>query len=234
MNDPTPDAAQIHELIRGLSPKHILQNSPQSYVDDFVAAALEVYDPSTLQETLQAKFHIPDESNYSDEVYYQSASELSVSHYLKQLEKQNLVTSFERDKKVNPPSPKDVDNYFHVGVTGVSLEIKCPQEDKQAPFPGTITLKTAGRLPDPAQIDHMRDLLESGSSGASGTKYAKGKNPDHRMKECLLSANDKFSSASGVDDLNVLFLSCGKFDKMNEWHTWDPRTLHGPFICPRS
>jgi hypothetical protein len=33
------------------------------------------------------------------------------------------------------------------------------------------------------------------------------------------SANDKFSSASGVDDLNVLFLSCGKFDKMNEWHT---------------
>jgi hypothetical protein len=208
----------IHKLIRGLSSKHILQNSPQTYVDDFVVAALEVYDAATVQKTLQHKFFIPDESNYSDEAYYRSASELSVSNYLKRLETENLVTNFECDKKVNPPSPKDVDNYFQVGMTRVSLEVKCPQEDKQATFPGTITLRSAGRLPDPAQMDHMRDMLESGSSGASGTKYAMGKNPDHRMKECLVSANDKFSSASGVDDLNILFVSCGQFNNMNEWH----------------
>src|SRR5258708_4848236 len=209
---------QIRELIRGLSPKHILSNSPKSYVDDFIAAAIEVYDPATLQKALQHKFYIPDESNYSDEAYYQNASELSVAHYIKQKENQNLVTNFELDKRVNPPSLKDVDNFFLAGSTTVSVEVKCPQEDKQAPFPGTITLKTAGRLPDPTKIDHMRDMLESGSSGTSGTKFAKGKNPDNRMKDCLLLANDKFSSNSGIDDLNILFISCGQFSNMNEWH----------------
>jgi hypothetical protein len=218
------DAPQIHGLIRRLSPKHILRKSPQSYADDFVKAALEAYDPDTLQKTLLHKFHIPDESNYSDEVYYQSASELSVSYYLKQKEKNWLVTNFELEKRLNfnpndnPPNLKGVDNFFHGGPTKVSVEVKCPQEDKQAPFPGTITLKSAGRLPDPKLIDRMRDELESRSTGASGSKFAKGKNPDLRIKDCLESANEKFNSKCGVDDLNVLFLSCGRYDKMNEWY----------------
>lgn len=73
MKEPAPDAAQIHEMIRGLSQKHILSNSPRTYVDDFVVAALEVYDPATLQKILQHKFFIPDESNYKEDTYYQSA-----------------------------------------------------------------------------------------------------------------------------------------------------------------
>jgi hypothetical protein len=47
---------QIRELIRGLSPKHILSNSPKIYVDDFIGAAIEVYDPATLQKALQHTF----------------------------------------------------------------------------------------------------------------------------------------------------------------------------------
>lgn len=227
MNNPTLTLAQIHGLVSGLSPKHILKRSPQSYVDDFVMAALEVYDPNTLAKTLQDKFFIPNESNYSDEGYYQSASELSVSYYLKQKANRKLLTDFEVEKQLhlhhNPPSLKDVDNFFRVGATTVSVEVKCPQEDKQAPFPGTITLKSAGRLPDPGQIDCMRNLLESRSSGAAGAKFAKGKNPDLRVKDCLESANEKFSFTSGVDDLNVLFLACGRYDNMNEWH----RCLYG-------
>jgi hypothetical protein len=65
MKGAPPDAAQIHKMIRGLSPKHVLSNSPQSYVDDFVVAALEVYEPAMIQKTLQHEFFIPDESNVS-------------------------------------------------------------------------------------------------------------------------------------------------------------------------
>lgn len=181
MSSPILGAPQIHELIRRLSRKHILRKSHQDYVDDFVMANLLVYDPDALEKELQHKFFIPDipdESNYSDEVYYQSASELSVSYYLKQKENQGLVTNFELEKRLNfnpndnPANRKDVDNFFHVGATRVSVEVKCPQEDKEARFPGTITLKSAGRLPDPKQIDRMRDELEFHSTGASGSKFA--------------------------------------------------------------
>jgi len=91
---PPPDTAQIHELIHGLFERHILKNSPQNYIDDFVMAVLEVYDHAELAKILQAKFFLPNESNYTDEAYYQSASELSVARYIKQKEKQKLVTGF--------------------------------------------------------------------------------------------------------------------------------------------
>lgn len=221
MTDQAPDATQIGQLIRGLSSKHVLRNSPLSYVGDFVTATLAVYDPRDLQKNLQHKFFIPDESNYADEKFYQSASELSVSHYIKQKEKQNLLTNFERDKKLNHASPKDVDNYFEVGAIRVSVEVKCPQEDKQAPFPGNITLKSVGRAPDPTGIVQMKQRLESSTSN---TKFHLGKNPDLRMKDCLESANQKYNSESGINDLNILFISCGPFYNMSEWYF----CLYGP------
>lgn len=55
----------IRGLIGGLSENHVLRKSPKSYVDDFVVAALEVYDRAKLERILQAKFCIPNESNYS-------------------------------------------------------------------------------------------------------------------------------------------------------------------------
>ena len=221
MKTPPLDAAQIHEMVRGLSPKHILSNSPQSCVDDFVVAALEVYDPATLRKTLQHKFFIPDESNYKEDTYYQTASELSVSYYIKQKEKQNRVTNFKRDRRLNPPGRKDVDNYFEVRSTKVSVEVKCPLEDEQAPFPANITLRTVGRAPDLTGIERMRQIFESRSSD---TNFPMGKNPDLRMKDCLESANERFNSKSGVDDLNILFLAGGRFPNMSEWYI----CLYGP------
>jgi peroxiredoxin len=59
MKEPPPDAAQIHEMIRGLSQKHILSNSPRTYVDDFVVAALEVYDPATSRKSFSINSSFP-------------------------------------------------------------------------------------------------------------------------------------------------------------------------------
>ena len=57
-----------------------------------MVAVLEVYDHAELAKILQAKFFLPNESNYTDEAYYQSASELSVARYIKQKEKQKLYS----------------------------------------------------------------------------------------------------------------------------------------------
>jgi hypothetical protein len=218
---PPPDAAQIYELIYGISERHILKNSPQNYVDDFVTAVLVVYDHAKLAKILQAKFFLPNESNYTDEAYYQSASELSVARYIKQKEKQKLVTGFALNKRVNPPSLKDVDVYFQVGATQVSVEVKCPLEEKQASFPGNITWRTAGRLPDHRKkFEQMKTIFES---GRSGTNFLFGKNPDLRTRDCVVSASEKFSTKPGIDDLNILFLSCGHFYQMSEWYM----CLHG-------
>jgi len=104
-----------------------------------------VYDPATLQKALQHKFFIPDESNYKEDTYYQSASELSVSQHIKQKEKQRLVTNFECDKRLNLPSLKDVDNYFQVRSARVSLEVKCPLEDKAGSVPWQYHTKNGGQ-----------------------------------------------------------------------------------------
>ena len=69
-----------------------LAKSVKHNLHDFVVAVLEVYDHAELAKILQAKFFLPNESNYTDEAYYQSASELSVARYIKQKEKQKLYS----------------------------------------------------------------------------------------------------------------------------------------------
>src|SRR5260370_22560296 len=120
------NAAQIHGLIQGLPAIHVLKYSPQDYVDDFVMTALEVYPQSKMRMVLQDKFLIPDTSNYSDEKYFQSASELSVSRYLKQKEKENLIRDLAFEKMVNPKNQKNVYNFFRIKAKNVSIEVKCP------------------------------------------------------------------------------------------------------------
>jgi hypothetical protein len=41
---------------------------------------------------------------------------------------------------------------------------------------------------------------------------------DLRLKEALLGAHQKFKPNPEIDELNVLFLACGDFYKMSEWH----------------
>ena len=217
------DAAELRKLIQGLSVNHVLKNCCPDYVDGFIRAALGVYDLKKIRTILQARFFIPGDRDYWEETYYQSASELSVAWHIKQKETQGLARNFCIEKKINPP--KNVDDYFEVwdkgtaagyGCTRVALEIKCPLEDSAAPFPGHITLQTAGRIPEYHEtLDEMKEAIES---GPSGNVVVKGKNPDTRMKDCLILAHEKFQPSAGVDDLNVLLLSCGDRDRMNQWH----------------
>jgi hypothetical protein len=208
--------SQLRELINGLSANHILKQCPEVYLNGFVEAALGVYEPENLTKVLQQKFFILAESGYSDEGYYQAASELTVAWDIKKKERQSLVTNFTLEKPVNQGSLKDVDVYFEVWSTKVSLEVKCPLEEKRGAPPGNLTLFTAGRLPDhQRKLEELRATL---SSGRSAPNVIIGKNRDLRMKDCLVSAHNKLSSNSGFDDLNILFFSMGHWYRISEWH----------------
>jgi len=223
MKRPPLNAAQIHQMIADLPSNHILKTSSPDYVAGFVKAALGVYEPKKLTEILKNSFFIPDEGHYWEETYYQRASELSVAWHLKQKEMNDSVRNFLIEKKVNPP--KNVDDYYEVwdkgsnavlGFTKVALEIKCPFEESPAPFPGHITLDTFGRIPQYQET--LNNLKETIELGPSGNVILQAKNPDDRMKQCLVLAHEKFLPCPGIDDLNVLFLASGDRDRLNRWH----------------
>jgi hypothetical protein len=209
---PNTDPARVRNLIDELPDEHVLKRSPATYVDGFVAAALDVYDPGKLYKVLKKKFFIPSASpasQYTDERYLQSASELTVAHHIKK----RRVGDFQIEKRVSAENRKDVDVFFRAKSTNVAIEVKCPFEEEPAPYPGTITLNRAGRTAGTDETyEQIRQTLQS---TIPGTNFDRGRNRDHRMKDCLISAHQKFSSESG---LNILFLSCGHFHRIGEWY----------------
>jgi hypothetical protein len=204
------DVQQILSMVGRLSDTHFLKRMPEQYVIDFATAAVHVYEPAKIQITLQRRFYLPDDRAYKEDAYLQSASELSVANYIKAKQ----VPDFKINKRVNPNNKKDVDVYYRIGSTNVSLEVKCPFEEEQAPLP-VITALPAGRLRGYDQtLEKFTNVLGAGSS----SKILKGKNRDNRMKDALVSAHGKFRSDPELDDLNILFFSCGNYYRMSEWH----------------
>jgi hypothetical protein len=213
-------ASKIHEFISRLSERHILKKSPQPYVDQFISAALNVYTGSKLAKALQHKFFIPDDSAYSDDAFFQSASELTVSNHIKQAS----ISGFDIEKRLNPTNLKNVDSYFELGAFKVAVEVKSPVEANQA-ISGDFIFKTAGRVPNHHQkYEELSPFL----ARASPTKRViLGKNKDCTSKDFLLLANEKFDPASGVDHLNILFVACGYIDDIANWymHLFAPEGL---------
>jgi hypothetical protein len=204
----------LDDIVSNASSKHILGASWQPYKEGFVTAFRSVYGALEWRSCLQHKFFLPDESNYSDERYFQSAAELTVSnHVLLQ-----SVVGFTPDKNVNPTNKRNVDTYFRLGPTIVAIEVKCPVEPKPEVPPTTkpvILLKTAGRIPNhDNELTGLKEKIE-----ASGAAVAlMGKNKDATHKEYLIAANRKFDPASSVDNLNILFIAGGSWGDMGDWY----------------
>jgi len=198
----------VRKLIDNASEKHILRHMPEAYVRGFIDAATAVYGVQQLEPTLQQKFHLPDDSKFTPNSYFQSAAELYVQFHLAT---HPMVTGFAIDKQVNPP--KDVEAYYEVNGTRVALEVKCPVE-RDAPQNGML-VRTAGRVPDHlARYDELEALLREADPSKA---VSLGQNKDNTLKDFLTSAHSKFAPASGVSDLNVLLIACGNRSNMNDW-----------------
>jgi hypothetical protein len=213
------DQNHFRTLLSRLSDKHAVRRGGPAYLEGFASAFIAIHDRKNWEETLQKKFFIPDETRYRDDPFYESACELTVANHIRQQSIQEFVV----DKRVNCKNKKDVDVWFRIGSTQMAVEIKCPVEPKTEPAGGEgmqLMLKTAGRVPDHThQLRDLKDKIES--SGAA--KVAFGKNKDLTLKDCLLSANEKFSPNSSVDNLNLLFLGLGYAGNISDWYMH----LHG-------
>ena len=126
-----------------------------------------------------------------------------------------MVANLAPEKPVRQGRFQSVDVYFEVKSTKVSFEVKCPFEERRETPPENLALLAAGRLPDHQEA---RGAERNAEFRALRTKYCYRKDRDLRIKDCLVSAHNKFSPSSGFDDLNVLFLSMGRWYRISEWH----------------
>jgi len=192
-----------------IPPDHLLSHSAESYRRSFIAAAANVYARKDTAGVLQHKFRIPDTAGLDIANYVQSAAELTVQNHLFHA---RGVTALEFDKKVHPP--KDVEAYFHVNGTHISLEVKCAVEE--APPPNNFVFQTAGRIPNHQRLlGGVRDALRA-TDGCPDITIQQNK--DNTMGGFLTGAHEKFSPASSVGDLNILFVACGDAGNMNSWY----------------
>ncbi len=199
----------ILTAISQLSGKHVLKNAPMSYKQGFAEAALRVYPANVRAKLLQDKFCIPNDATFKPDTFLQSASELSVqNHLIKEQRAKNVAI----EKQVNPP--KDVDAYYEVGATKVSLEVKCAVEAVTSA--NSLVVKMAGRVPNyQASFQDLKGKIES----AHPTKLVElGKNKDNTLKDFLVSAHSKFNPQSGCDDVNILLVACGYYFKIQDWY----------------
>lgn len=200
---------RILEAISKLSDRHILKNAPESYRRGFAEAAVRVHPAKDRAKLLQDKFFIPNDAGFNQDTYFQSAAELSVQNHLMQEQRAKNVAI---EKQVNPP--RDVDAYYEVGATKVSVEVKCAVE-AQTPAKA-LTVKTAGRVPN--HLGTFRDLKNQIESAHPTQSVQLGKNKDNTLKDFLVSAQGKFNPQSGCDDLNILLVACGYYFNLQEWY----------------
>jgi hypothetical protein len=206
----------VRRIVDAASDKHALKRGGAIYIAGFLGAFTNVYPQKRWEKILQEKLFLPDESRFNDKVFYESACELSVANHIYC----QHVSDFAVDKRVNPRNKRDVDVSCRIRATDVAVEVKCRDESQNVPNVGSmggqpiLSLLTAGRIPDHLQqLNELKQKIE----GASAATVLLGKNRDLALKDCLVSANAKFSPDSSVDNLNILFLAAGYAGKMGEW-----------------
>src|SRR5258708_19819991 len=86
------------------------------------------------------------------------------------------------EKQVNPP--RNVDAYYEVGPTRVSLEVKCAVEVQ--PSQESLVLKTAGRVPNHMEtFFELKGMIET---PPSDKKLELAKNKDNTIKNFFVLA----------------------------------------------
>jgi hypothetical protein len=93
--------------------------------------------------------------------------------------------------------------------------VKCPYEEPQDQSLKKLSLLPAGHIPNYQQtLQKFKAALGSMSS----IPVEAGKNRELRLKDAITSAHLKFPAQPEPNELNVLFLACGDFFRMSEWH----------------
>ena len=69
----------------------------------------------------------------------------------------------------------------------------------------------------PGGLERVREFVRMANTQFPD-RFQEGKNREMRLKDALIDANQKFRQNPELDELNVLFVACGDFTRMSEWH----------------
>lgn len=121
------------------------------------------------------------------------------------LQKQNIVFDVETNKNKN--NNTNVDVSFEYDNFEFNIEVKCPGEFLNES--NKIKVSSSYRFTDNNEnemiIDYIISQLNSNSTNKECEIAEKGKLADNKVKDCLVSANEKFDSPN-LNKLNILFL----------------------------
>jgi hypothetical protein len=206
---------ELRTIVKAAGASHLLARGGRAYAEGFVSAFCAVHPRLRWARMLQEKFFLPDEVSFSEQAFFQNASELTIANHIRQ----QPVSDFAVEKRVNPTNRKDVDVWCRARSMEIAIEVKCPVEPTTDlsginAASGTVMLiKSAGRIPNhQKQLGDFKQNVEAGGGGP----VLIGKNADLALKDALVSAHAKFSPNSSVENLNVLFLSAGYVGDLNE------------------
>jgi len=206
---------QLRAIVGAASASHALSLGGCGYAEGFIPAFCGVYPQPRWASTLQEKFFLPDETAFSNQKFFQNASELTIANHIRR----QPVSDFTVEKRVNPTNKRNVDVWCRLRSMEIAIEVKCPVEPptelsgQEASGDIVMLVKSAGRIPDhQSQLGGFKQSVEAGGAGP----VIIGKNTDLALKDALVSAHTKFLPSSSVDNLNVLFLSAGYVGDLNE------------------
>ncbi|UST92734.1 hypothetical protein [Pseudomonas siliginis] len=150
--------------------------------------------------------------NVSEKTYIQSAVEATVCAHFARFFPERFVY----EEKVNPP--KDVDCSFRVGEFKYNIEVKCADFSKKHAVDDSDGFKigSLGRLDDYDDlVGNLEDLFSS-----DGHVLSRQRHMDNNLKDFLISAHEKFASATPDYELNILVVGCDDAMDMQKWYSY--------------
>lgn len=205
------DVATIEQIIASLSSAHPLRDEKKSeYKKTFEINFAKL---NGIKEDKAKKLLCGDTDFYKFK-YNQGVAELMLYFLLT-----NANICFEIEKKVNPLNNKDVDvSAVYEGIT-YNIEVKSPEYENNQDnmLIGGFANRFGEKEVNQRIMDDIATQLHDAASqcGIKGVKQAKV--TDDKVKECLLSAQEKFSIPTDKN-CNILLIITTTSEMINYWN----------------
>lgn len=159
--------------------------------------------------------------NFDESQYIQSACELTVlSNYVN---RSDIEFTYEK----NISGSTDVDLSIRVDGVNYNIEVKCPSYNHVNSEAGSVECIFTNRA---ESLEEKNKVVMAISQKLAEEKISvvEGKNLDNKMKDYLLSVQEKVDSAP-AEDVNVLVVCCDDAFDMHRWRGYLFNDMSGLF-----
>ncbi|MDR6193097.1 hypothetical protein [Siphonobacter sp. SORGH_AS_0500] len=210
---------QLLQIIDDAKEEHLLKKSTtqnkdyhKSFIDN-ILPLINNLTQSKVSDLLTNKLQLSS-SRYNEHEYLQLACESTIVSYFANLFNENFIY----EPKLNQGSDKNVEcSFTHKGVK-YNIEVKTPDYREQR-IEGNPQFFSLGRLPEEHRklAEHVMEGVRNVANDANIPQYQNFKRLDNKLKDYLLSAQEKFSNNSTHNDVNILFVNCNTDRDVHLW-----------------